>query len=153
MSTFEFAQIRQRSQVWRESLTHWGRMTHICISKLTIMRSDYGLSPERRQAIILTNAALLLIGPLWTNVSEILIKIIFLFEKIRLKVPSAKRRPFCIGLNVLRCSVALDYIYCYMIRCMLTVDSFPMCDRRIYVYSIILSLSNRKYYLFAIVEG
>ena len=36
------------------SLTHWGRMTHICGSKLTIIGSDNGLSPGRRQAIILT---------------------------------------------------------------------------------------------------
>ena len=33
-------------------LTHWGRVTHICVSNLTIIGSDNGLSPERRQAII-----------------------------------------------------------------------------------------------------
>ena len=43
-------------------LTHWGRVTHICISKLTIIGSDNGLSPGRRQAIIWTNAGILLIG-------------------------------------------------------------------------------------------
>ena len=48
-------------------LTHWGRATHICVSKLTIIVSDIGLSPGRRQAIIWTNAWLLLIGPLGTN--------------------------------------------------------------------------------------
>ena len=36
--------------------THWGRVTHICVSKLTIIGSDNGLSPERRQAIIWTKA-------------------------------------------------------------------------------------------------
>ena len=36
-------------------LTHWGRVTHICVGKLTIIGSDNGLSPERRQAIIWTN--------------------------------------------------------------------------------------------------
>ena len=83
-------------------LTHWGRMTHICVSKLTIIGSDNGLSPDRRQAIIWTNAGLLLIGPLATNFGEILIEILtFSFKKIRLKVSSAKRRPFCLGLNVL----------------------------------------------------
>ena len=83
-------------------LTHWGRVTHICVSKLTIIGSDNGLSPDRRQAIIWTNAGLLLIGPLGTNVSEILIEILtFSFKKMRLKVSSAKRRPFCLGLNVL----------------------------------------------------
>ena len=83
-------------------LTHWGRVTHICVSKLTIIRSDNGLSPDRRQAIIWTNAGLLLIEPLGTNFSEILIEILtFSFKKMCLKVSSAKRRPFCLGLNVL----------------------------------------------------
>ena len=77
-------------------------MTHICVSKLTIIGSDNGLSPDRRQAIIWTNAGILLIGPVGTNFSEILIEILtFSFKKLRLKVSSAKRRPFCLGLNVL----------------------------------------------------
>ena len=84
-------------------LTHWGWVMHICISKLTIIGSDNGLSPHRRQAIIWTNAGILLIGPLGTNFSEILIEILtFLFKKLHLKVSSAKRRPFCLSLNVLR---------------------------------------------------
>ena len=83
-------------------LTHWGRVTHICVSKLTIIGSDNGLSPDPHQAIIWTNAGLLLIGPLGTNFSEILIEILtFSSKKMRLKVSSAKRRPFCPGLNVL----------------------------------------------------
>ena len=62
------------------------------------------MAPDRRQAIIGTNAGLLLIGPLGTNFSEILIAILtFLFKKMRLNVSSAKRRPFCLGLNVLSC--------------------------------------------------
>ena len=85
------------------SLTHWGRVTHICVSKLTIIDSDNGLSPGRRQAIIWTNAGILLIGPSGTNFSEILIAILtFSFKKMRLKVSSAKWQPFCLGLNVLR---------------------------------------------------
>ena len=35
-----------------DELTHWDRVTHICVSKLTIIASDNGLSPGRRQAII-----------------------------------------------------------------------------------------------------
>ena len=54
-------------------LNHWGRMTHICVSKLTIIASDNGLSPDRRQAIIWTSAGILLIRTLGTNFSEILI--------------------------------------------------------------------------------
>ena len=77
-------------------------MTHICVSKLTIIGSDNGLSPDRRQAIIWTNAGLLLIGSLGRNFSGILIEILtFSFKKMRLKVSSAKWRPFCLGLNVL----------------------------------------------------
>ena len=41
--------------------------------KLIIIGSDNGLSPGRRQAIIWTNAGILLIGPLGTNFIEILI--------------------------------------------------------------------------------
>ena len=59
-------------------------------------------APERRQPIIWTNAGILLIGPLGTNFSEILIEILtFSLEKMRSKVSSAKRRPFCLGLNLL----------------------------------------------------
>ena len=70
---------------------------HICVSELTIIGSDNGLSPGRHQAIIRINAGILLIRPLGTNLSEILIEIlIFSFKKMLLKVSSAKRR-----LNVL----------------------------------------------------
>ena len=41
--------------------SHWGRVTHICISKLPIIDSDNGLLPGRHQAIIWTNAGKLLI--------------------------------------------------------------------------------------------
>ena len=75
---------------------------HICIFNLTIIGSDNGLSPGRCQAIIRTNAGILLIGPLGTNFSEILIGIqAFSFKKMHVKMSSAKWRPFCLGLNVL----------------------------------------------------
>ena len=84
-------------------LTHWGRVTNICVGKLTIIGSDNGLSPGRRQAIIWTNAGISLIGPLGTNFSEILIEILtFSFKKMYLKMSSGKWRPFCLGLNLLR---------------------------------------------------
>ena len=64
-------------------LTHWGRVTHICVG-------------ER------TNAVILLIGPYGTNYSEILIQILtFSFTKMSLKVSSAKWRLFGLGLNEL----------------------------------------------------
>ena len=83
-------------------------MTHIYVGKLPFIGSDNGLSPGRRQAIKWTNAGILLSGPLETNVSEILIEIlIFSFKKIRLKVSSAKWRPFCLGLNVINVAFAI----------------------------------------------
>ena len=84
-------------------LTHWGRATHICVDKLTIIGSDNGLPPGRHQAIIWTDAGIVLIGPSGTNFSEILIEIYtFSFKKMHLKGSSAKWRPFCLGLNVLK---------------------------------------------------
>ena len=55
---------------------HWGRVTHMCVGKLTIIGSDNGLSPGRRKAIIRTNAGILLIGTFWTKFSEILSEIL-----------------------------------------------------------------------------
>ena len=77
-------------------------MTDICVSTLTIIGSDNGLSPGRRQAIIWNNTGLLLIEPLGTNFSEISIGIQrFSFKKMHLNMSSAIWRPFCLGLNVL----------------------------------------------------
>ena len=87
----------------RHLLTHWGRVTHICVAYLTIIASDNGLSPSRRQAIIWTNAGILLIRPLGTYFNEIFIEIhTFSCKKMYLKMSSAKRRTFCLGLNVLK---------------------------------------------------
>ena len=81
-------------------LTHWGRVTHIYVGNFIIIGSDNGFSPGRCQAIIWTNAGILLIGPLGTNFSEILIEIhIFSFKKMYLKWSSAKWR---LGLDVLQ---------------------------------------------------
>ena len=75
---------------------------YICVSKLTIIGSDNGLSPGRRQATIWTNAGILLIRTLGTNFSEILGEIhSFSFSKMHLKMSSAKWRLFGLGLNEL----------------------------------------------------
>ena len=42
-------------------------MTHICVGNLTNIGSDHGLLPGRRQAIIWTNAGMLLFVPLGTH--------------------------------------------------------------------------------------
>ena len=85
------------------TLTHWGWVTHICIDNLTIIGPDNGLSPGRCQAIIWTNAGILLTGTLGTNFSEILLGIqTFSFKGMHLRMSSAKWRPFCLGPNVLK---------------------------------------------------
>ena len=103
-------------------VTHWGRATHICVSKLTIIGSDNGLSPGRRQAITWTNDGILLIGPLGTNFSEILSKI------HSLKTSSAKWRPFCLGFHVLTdwSHFADDISKCIFHCCRLSMSAWPV---------------------------
>ena len=125
-------------------LTHWGRVTHKCGGKLTRIGSDNGLSPGRRQAIIWTNAGILLIGPLGTKFSEILIAIeAFSFKKIHLKISSAKLRPFCLGLNVLsniieavKCAFTL--LFC-RVNNNVTGDRYNTIHYNYFHYSIIIS--------------
>ena len=75
-------------------------MPQICVDKFTTIGSDNDLSPIRCQAIIWTNAEILLIGTLWTNFGEILIQIhTSSNKKMHLKMSSGKCRPFCLGLN------------------------------------------------------
>ena len=84
------------------TLTHWGRVTHICVGKATIIGSENGLSPGRRQAIIWTNAGKLLVATLGTNFNEILIECYsFSFKKMHIKISSGKWRPSCLCFNVL----------------------------------------------------
>ena len=73
-------------------------MTHICISKLTIIGSDNGLLPGWCQTIIQTNAGLLLIGTLGTNLIKIYT---FSFNKMHLKMLPGKWQPFCLRPSVL----------------------------------------------------
>ena len=68
------------------------------------------LAPGRRQAIIFTKAGILLIRPLETNFSEILIEIhTFSSKKMHFKMSSGKWRPFCLGLNELSISRLRDF--------------------------------------------
>ena len=73
------------------ALTHWGEVSHICICELIVIGSDNGLPPSRRQAIIWTNAGILLIGTLGTEFSEILSEIqTFSFKKMHLNMSNVK---------------------------------------------------------------
>ena len=79
-------------------LAHWGRVTHICVSKLTIIGSGNGLSP----GIIWTIAGKLLIEPLGTNFSGILFEYqTFSYKKMHLKnvvwkMAAILSRPRCV---------------------------------------------------------
>ena len=82
------------------ALTRWGRVTHICVSNLTIIGSDNDL--RRRHDSILTNAGILSIRILGTNFSEIRIGILsFPFKNMLLKISFVKCRPFCLVLVVI----------------------------------------------------
>ena len=77
-------------------------------SKLTIIGSDNGLSPGRRQPIIWTNDGIILIGPSGTKFRKILIEIhTFLFKTMmHLQMSSGKQRPFSLRLNMLKRKVS-----------------------------------------------
>ena len=82
-------------------LTHWGRVTHICVSKLTVIGSNDGLSPGRRKPL----SEPMLIGPLGTNFSEILNWNLYIviqenaFENVIWKLAAILSRPHCLQCN------------------------------------------------------
>ena len=81
-------------------LIHWGRVTYICVDDLTIIGSDSGLSPGQRQAIIWANAGILLIRPLGTNFSEILLEIFIeenVFENVVWKIAAILSWTQCVN--------------------------------------------------------
>ena len=87
-----------RSQVM-DWLSHWSRVTHICVGKLTIIGSDNGLGPHRRQAIIGTNPGILLIRHVGTKFSEILTAIFTqenAFGSIVCQMAAVLSRPQCL---------------------------------------------------------
>ena len=100
---------------------------HICIGNLTIIGSDNGLSPGRRQAIIWTNAGILLIGSLVTNFSEIFIEIhVFIhdfwtfdlvFKNVVCKMAAIFSRPLCINDQVKIHLLSIIYPQSYKVLC------------------------------------
>ena len=79
-------------------LTHWSRVTHICINKLRIIGSDNSLLPGRRQVIIWTSTGTLSIGLQW-NFNQNLD--IFIqenaFEYVVWKMAAILSRPPCVN--------------------------------------------------------
>ena len=83
----------------------WKRVSAVAILGGGWLQSPASDGPPywRYQAKTWTYDESLSIGPLVTNLSETLIRIPkFSFQKMHLKKPSAKLRPFCSGINVLR---------------------------------------------------
>ena len=117
-------------------ITHWGRVTYLCVSNISIINSDNGLSLGRRHVIIWTNAIILLMQNLGTNVSEILSEI----KKIHLEM-FEKWRQFCLGINVLNIALytrsILNAYTSISLRYSSTDVKNPPCKyafRRIYVH-------------------
>ena len=82
----------------RHILTHWGRVTHICVGDLTIIGSDNGLTPGQHQSTIWTNAGILLIRTLgnlkrnsYTPIKE------NAFENVVWKMAAILSRPQCVN--------------------------------------------------------
>ena len=76
---------------------------HLFIGNLTIMGSDNGFLPSQCQAIIWPNDRMLLVGPLGTNFSEILIKILTVsfnaFERVVCGMTAILSQPHCVNQN------------------------------------------------------
>ena len=92
-----------KRKVKHTKLSHWGLVTHICVNYVTIIGSYIGLLPGQRQAIIWTNDKKLLIGPLRTNLSEIIIKIFIqenVFENVVWKMLAILSQPRCANQNL-----------------------------------------------------
>ena len=70
-------------------LTYWGQVMHICISKLTIIGSDNGLSPGQWQALIWTNAGILFIKSYIFMQENV-------FENVVCKMPTILSQPQCV---------------------------------------------------------
>ena len=83
-------------RIWQEAHSV---LTHLLINasaNWVSIGSGNDLSLVRHQAINWTNAALVSIGPLWTNFTDTLIEIqMFSFKNTQLRMSSAKWRPFC----------------------------------------------------------
>ena len=103
------------------AISSFNLLRHICVSRLIIIGSDNGLPPGRRQAMIWTNAWILLIGPLGANYIEILLVIhIFSFKKMHFTMLPRKgilSRPQCLecvfDVSVNKLFNMADRIWCH----------------------------------------
>ena len=99
-------------------LTYWGRVTHICVSKLTSSALDIGLSPGRHEAIIWTNAGIFLIRTRLRNKLQWNLKqysCIFIqesaFENVVWKMAAILPRPQCFNGTRHSCESVRVYVF------------------------------------------
>ena len=94
------------------TLTRWGRVTHICVGNSTIIGSDNGLSPGRAPSHYLNQCWNIVNRTLGNKLQWNLNAIeTFSFKEMHLKLSSAKWRPFCIGLSVLRQMLGTEWAH------------------------------------------
>ena len=127
-------------------------MTHIWFSKLTIIGSDNGLSPDRRQAIIWTIAGVLLIGPLGTNFSKVLIEILTFsfknaFESVVCETAAILSRPQCVNgvakVKVLASINPCPYVFITATYLMLVMQTFDKSPSKLNVMQFAVSSTLR----------
>ena len=83
-------------------MSHWGRVRHICVTKITIIGSDNGLAPIRRQAIIWTNAGIMLFWTLRNKLQWNFNQNPYIFNQENAFENAVwKMEAICLGLNVL----------------------------------------------------
>ena len=104
-----FPQPQNPPAVW------WLSDAYICVSKLSIIVSDNGLSPGRCQAIIWSSAGILVN---WTTGNKLQRNInqnssIFIHDENAFEMLYGKWRPFCLGLNVLRKTKEKKAVWCW----------------------------------------
>ena len=115
-------------------------MTHICVSKLTIIGSNNGLSPDRRLAIIWTNDGMLLIGPLRNKLQWNLNRNsnIFIqenaFESVVCKTVAILSRPQCVKGSKYKMAAKFGQQnhFCYQINwCAILISSLNLTKQGI----------------------
>ena len=97
----------------RWQLTHWGRVTHICVGKLTIIGSDNDLSPGRRhyvnQCWIIVNWALANIFQWKFNQNTTLFIEENAHENVVCEMASILPRPQCVNESTY-CGIVTPYV-------------------------------------------
>ena len=107
-------------------------MTHICVSELTIIGLDNGLSPCRCQAIIWSNAGILPVRTIRTHFSEILNEIqTFSFNEMHLKCRLRNVGHFVSALMCWSnspsdvCNWIHPHLLCYQLKCRRVYIRYP----------------------------